>query len=42
MDEEPNPGRDALVVWLKLAGLLAVLAVFGALVFWLRRTTLPR
>jgi hypothetical protein len=40
--EEPTPGREALVVWLKFAGLLALLAAFGALIFWIRRSAIPR
>jgi hypothetical protein len=37
MDENPSSGREALIVWLKLIGLLALVAAFGALIFWLRR-----
>ncbi len=40
MDDEPNAGRQALMVWLKLLGMIALLVAFGALVFWLRRSTI--
>ena len=36
--EQPTPGRQALIVWLKFAGLLVLLALFGALIFWIRRS----
>lgn len=34
----PSPAKEALMVWLKLAGLLVGLAVFGWLVFRLTRS----
>jgi len=40
--QEPTPGRHALIVWLKFAGLLVLLALFAILVFWLRRSTIVR
>lgn len=36
--EERTPGREALIVWLKFAGLLVLLGAFAALVFWLSRS----
>jgi LPXTG-motif cell wall-anchored protein len=42
MDDQPDAGREALMVWLKLLGLLVLLAAFGLLVFWLRRSSLAR
>lgn len=35
--EKPMTAREALVFWLKLAGMLLGLFAFGAVVFWLRR-----
>ncbi|WBO21000.1 hypothetical protein [Sphingomonas abietis] len=32
-----SPGREALMVWLKLLGLLAIVFAFGLIVFALRR-----
>ena len=40
MNDEPNAGREAAMVWLKLLGLLVLVAVFGLAVFWLRRSSL--
>jgi hypothetical protein len=42
MDEEPDAGRAAVMVWLKLLGMLALLAIFGVVVFWLRRASIAR
>lgn len=33
----PSPRREALMVWLKFLGLLALVFLFGALVLTLRR-----
>lgn len=41
---DPNPkpsARESLIIWLKIAAMLAGLFAFGLLVFWLRRATLP-
>jgi hypothetical protein len=38
--EPPGAGQSNLMIWLKIAGLLAGIAAFGMVVFWLRRATL--
>ncbi|WP_298687085.1 hypothetical protein [uncultured Sphingomonas sp.] len=39
MAERPSsPRRDALIVWAKLVGLLAVVFLFGFVIFALRRS----
>ena len=40
--DEPGSGRQALMVWLKLIGILAVVFAFGTLIFWLRRQSIVR
>jgi LPXTG-motif cell wall-anchored protein len=42
MNEQPGAGREAAMVWLKLLGLLVLVAAFGLLVFWLRRVSIGR
>ena len=42
MAHEPNAGREAAMVWLKLLGLLVLVAAFGLVVFWLRRSSFGR
>jgi hypothetical protein len=42
MGEEHHDGREAAMVWLKLVGLLVLVAAFGLLVFWLRRASVAR
>ena len=38
--EPPGNGRENLIVWLKILGLLAGLFAFGLLIFWLRRLSM--
>ena len=38
--EPPGAGQSSLVIWLKIAAMLAGIAAFGLLIFWLRRATL--
>lgn len=39
-DPSPPPsGRESLIIWLKIAAMLAGLFAFGLLVFWVRRAT---
>ena len=38
--EPPGTGRENLIIWLKILGLLAGIFAFGLLVFWVRRLTM--
>jgi hypothetical protein len=41
-DDNPRPpsgGRESLVIWLKIAAMLAGIFAFGLLIFWARRAT---
>jgi hypothetical protein len=40
-DQDPGAGgtgQEALIIWLKIAGMIAGICAFGLLVFWLRRS----
>ena len=38
--EPPGNGRESLIIWLKIVGLLVGLFAFCSLIFWLRRLSM--